>query len=156
MKARATGGFASESWDELPYGEIEGAPRISRVSAIESFRGDIEGRGTQELLVFYDGETSGSYIGMERIDGRLGGRSGSFVLRHSGTFADGEVDYDALGRIIEFQIKNGTQGLVPCGTTGESPTLTRAEHLRVVGIALEEAGARSPCWPAPAATTPAR
>jgi len=92
MKARATGGFASESWDELPYGETEGAPRISRVSAIESFRGDIEGRGTQELLVYYDDESSGSYVGMERVDGRLGGRSGSFVLRHSGTFSDGEVD----------------------------------------------------------------
>ena len=92
MKARATGGFASESWDELPYGEIEGAPRISRVSASESFRGDIEGRGTQELLVYYNDEMSGTYVGMERIDGRVAGRSGSFVLRHSGTFADGEVD----------------------------------------------------------------
>jgi len=92
MKAQATGDFASERWDELPYGEIEGAPRISRVSASESFRGDIEGRGIQELLVYYTGENSGSYVGAERVDGRVGGCPGTFVLRHSGTFADGEVD----------------------------------------------------------------
>src|ERR1017187_2791706 len=59
-------------------------------------------------------------------------------------FADGEVDYDALGRIIEFQIKNGTQGLVPCGTTGESPTLTYEEHDKVIEFTVERAAGRVP------------
>ncbi len=59
-------------------------------------------------------------------------------------FAGGEVDYDALGRIIEFQIKNGTQGLVPCGTTGESPTLTYEEHDRVIEFTVERAKGRVP------------
>ena len=47
-------------------------------------------------------------------------------------FRDGEVDCDALGRLIEFQIEGGTQGLVPCGTTGESPALSHTEHDKVI------------------------
>ncbi|MDP6045552.1 MAG: dihydrodipicolinate synthase family protein, partial [Phycisphaerae bacterium] len=46
-------------------------------------------------------------------------------------FADDQVDYNALARLIEYQIEGGTQGLVPCGTTGESPTLTHDEHAEV-------------------------
>lgn len=59
-------------------------------------------------------------------------------------FADGKVDYDALGRLIEFQIAGGTQGLVPCGTTGESPTLDYAEHDQVIEFTVERAGGRVP------------
>lgn len=59
-------------------------------------------------------------------------------------FADGQVDWDALGRLIDFQIDNGTQGLVPCGTTGESPTLTNAEHDKVIEYTVERARGRVP------------
>jgi len=59
-------------------------------------------------------------------------------------FADGEVDYDALGRLIEFQIDGGTQGLVPCGTTGESPTLSHEEQDRVIAFTVEKAAGRVP------------
>jgi 4-hydroxy-tetrahydrodipicolinate synthase len=59
-------------------------------------------------------------------------------------FADGEVDYDALGRLAEFQIEGGTQALVPCGTTGESPTLSHAEHDRVIEFVVERAAGRVP------------
>ncbi len=59
-------------------------------------------------------------------------------------FADGKVDYDALGRLIEFQITGGTQGLVPCGTTGESPTLDYTEHDQVIAFTVEKAAGRVP------------
>jgi len=59
-------------------------------------------------------------------------------------FADGEVDYDALGRLIDFQIEGGTQGLVPCGTTGESPTLSHKEHEKVIEFTIERAAGRVP------------
>jgi len=52
---------------------------------------------------------------------------------------DQSLDEEALRRLIRRQIAAGINFLVPCGTTGESPTLTRAEHLRVVEIAVEEA-----------------
>ena len=59
-------------------------------------------------------------------------------------FAEGEVDYDALGRLIDFQIEGGIQGLVPCGTTGESPTLSHDEHDRLVEFTVERATGRVP------------
>jgi 4-hydroxy-tetrahydrodipicolinate synthase len=57
---------------------------------------------------------------------------------------DGSLDEPALRRLVRRQIENGIDFLVPCGTTGESPTLARAEHLRVVEITLEEAKGKVP------------
>ena len=51
-------------------------------------------------------------------------------------FRDGQIDEDALNTLVERQIEAGTHGLVPCGTTGESPTLSTDEHLRVVEICM--------------------
>ncbi|MGO9544681.1 MAG: 4-hydroxy-tetrahydrodipicolinate synthase [Rhodomicrobium sp.] len=59
-------------------------------------------------------------------------------------FEDGEVDYDAFCRLVEFQIEAGTHGLVPVGTTGESPTLSHEEHQRVVETCIAAAKGRVP------------
>ena len=59
-------------------------------------------------------------------------------------FSGGAVDWDAFGRLIDFQIDGGTQGLVPCGTTGESPTLSHAEHDQVIEFTVEQAAGRVP------------
>ncbi|HZX36401.1 MAG TPA: 4-hydroxy-tetrahydrodipicolinate synthase [Thermodesulfobacteriota bacterium] len=59
-------------------------------------------------------------------------------------FKDGKVDEKSLGNLIEFQIKNGINGLVPCGTTGESATLSYEEHNRVIDITVETAAKRVP------------
>ena len=47
-------------------------------------------------------------------------------------FIDDEVDYDSLVKILNFSIDNGSNGLVPCGTTGESPTLSHEEHKKII------------------------
>src|SRR5258708_13647392 len=57
---------------------------------------------------------------------------------------DLSLDEAAMRRLVKRQIDGGIDFLVPCGTTGESPTLTRAEHLRVVEITLEEAKGKVP------------
>ena len=57
---------------------------------------------------------------------------------------DQSLDEATLRRLVRRQIAAGVNFLVPCGTTGESPTLTRAEHLRMVGITLEEARGKVP------------
>ncbi len=57
---------------------------------------------------------------------------------------DLSLDQAALRRLLRRQIDAGINFLVPCGTTGENPTLTREEHLRVVQITLEEAQGRTP------------
>ena len=55
---------------------------------------------------------------------------------------DGSLDDTALERLVDFQIEHGTNFLVPCGTTGENPALTEAEHRRVVEIAIRRANGR--------------
>ena len=57
---------------------------------------------------------------------------------------DFSLDEAALRKLVQRQIRGGVDFLVPCGTTGESPTLTRREHLRVVEITLEESAGRVP------------
>ncbi len=59
-------------------------------------------------------------------------------------FRDGRVDEDAFRRLIDWQIGQGVQGIVPCGTTGESATLSHGEHNRVIDIAVDEARGRVP------------
>ena len=59
-------------------------------------------------------------------------------------FKDGALDEARLKELVEFQIKNGTTGIVPCGTTGESPTLSIAEHQRVIEICIKAARKRVP------------
>jgi len=59
-------------------------------------------------------------------------------------FKNGKVDEKKLKELVDFQIKNGTSGIVPCGTTGESPTLTNEEHDRVIEICIDAAGKRVP------------
>jgi 4-hydroxy-tetrahydrodipicolinate synthase len=57
---------------------------------------------------------------------------------------DLSLDEDTLRRLLRRQIESGIDFLVPCGTTGESPTLTRAEHVRIVAITVEEAKGKVP------------
>ncbi|MFQ5899952.1 MAG: 4-hydroxy-tetrahydrodipicolinate synthase [Thermodesulfobacteriota bacterium] len=59
-------------------------------------------------------------------------------------FRNGSIDESALRQLIDFQIENGTDAIVPCGTTGESATLSYEEHERVVEITIEAVGGRVP------------
>jgi 4-hydroxy-tetrahydrodipicolinate synthase len=68
---------------------------------------------------------------------------GSFVALIT-PFKDGVVDAAAYRDLVDWQIAEGTQGLVPCGTTGESPTLSHEEHRRVTEICIEVADGRVP------------
>jgi len=68
---------------------------------------------------------------------------GSFVALIT-PFQDGIVDEKAFQSFVDWQVKQGTDGLVPCGTTGESPTLTHGEHHRVTELCIEVADGRVP------------
>lgn len=59
-------------------------------------------------------------------------------------FRDGSIDERAFRQLVDWQIESGSSGLVPCGTTGESATMTIAEHNRVVSICVEQAAGRVP------------
>lgn len=57
---------------------------------------------------------------------------------------DGTVDVEALRRLVQFQLREGIDFLVPCGTTGETPTLEKEEYLGVIRVVAEEAGGKVP------------
>lgn len=59
-------------------------------------------------------------------------------------FKDGQVDFATLEKLVEFQIENGTDGIVPVGTTGESPTLSHDEHKKVVEVVVKAVNGRVP------------
>jgi 4-hydroxy-tetrahydrodipicolinate synthase len=59
-------------------------------------------------------------------------------------FTGGEVDEDAFEALVEWQVAEGSHGVVPCGTTGESPTLSHEEHSRVIALCVKRARGRVP------------
>ncbi|MBI4627259.1 MAG: dihydrodipicolinate synthase family protein, partial [Candidatus Rokubacteria bacterium] len=60
---------------------------------------------------------------------------GSFVAMVT-PFKNGTVDETKVRELVEFHVAHGTDGLIPCGTTGESPTLSHDEHKRVVEVVI--------------------
>lgn len=86
---QATGTYAPLSWDERPYAELDGAFKLAHARVTNVYRGELEGEGTSEVLMYYTSGSSAAYHGYERVHGRLGGRSGSFVLESVGTFEAG-------------------------------------------------------------------
>src|SRR5256884_4863142 len=58
-------------------------------------------------------------------------------------FKNGAVDYDALGKLVDWHVEQGADGLAPVGTTGESPTLDHEEHERVIAAVVERARGRT-------------
>src|SRR4028119_44160 len=85
MPTRATGTFEIDSWDEKPYDEREGT-KLARVRVAKTFRGDVEGVSTTDLLLAYGAEEgSAAYVGFERVVGSIHGRAGSLVLHHTAT-----------------------------------------------------------------------
>jgi len=88
---QATGTLMTNSWQEEPFAETDGAPRLSHDRVAHAFTGDIEGEGIWQNLNAYRDDGSAVFTGYERVVGRLAGRSGSFVLEVSGIYENGEA-----------------------------------------------------------------
>ena len=81
--------FKIISWDEEPFDEPEDGPKLTRAHIRKSFHGDLSGTGNlMYVMTYLDGGVA-SFTGFEKVVGTLSGRTGSFVLRHTGFF-DGE------------------------------------------------------------------
>ena len=89
MKRVANARFAIKNWDEKPYSEGPDLPKLTRAAVTKTFTGDIEGEGHVEYLMMYAGDGSASFVGLERVVGRLAGKTGSFVLQRTGVFESG-------------------------------------------------------------------
>src|SRR5499427_4202643 len=83
-------------------------------------------------------------------NGFRGRKLGNMTLRGCGTALvtpfrqDGSIDEPSLRNLVAWQVESGIDFLVPCGTTGETPTLSRDEQLQVVDVTVEVAGGRVP------------
>jgi hypothetical protein len=89
MKKSANARFAIKSWDEKPYSEGDGLPKLTRASVIKTFTGEIEAEGKVEYLMMYRSDGSATFAGLERVTGRIGDKTGTFVLQRSGVFEGG-------------------------------------------------------------------
>ena len=114
--------FAITSWDEKPWDEGEDRPKLTRASVARTYTGDIEGTGRVEYLMMYRPDGSATFVGLERVAGRIGGRSGSFVLQRTGVFEGGQA--------------KETYSVVAGSATGELQAL-RGDGSSAVGHGLE-------------------
>src|SRR5205814_6040484 len=89
MESVANSRFAIKGWDEKPYSEGKDLPKLTRAAVTKTFTGDIAGEGHVEYLMMYRGDGSATFVGLERIVGRVAGKAGSFVLQRTGVFEDG-------------------------------------------------------------------
>ena len=91
MKKSADARFAITSWDEKPYSEGEGLPKLTRATVKKTLTGDIEGEGHVEYLMMYRADGSATFVGLERVTATIEGNAGTFVLQRSGVFENGQA-----------------------------------------------------------------
>jgi hypothetical protein len=109
MTQHAKATFEVKSWNEEPYNDLGGGMKLTRAKVTKSFRGDVEGEGAVEYLMFYRSDGTADFIGFERVIGRLGDRKGGFVLQHSGTYEGGVAKTAWL--VVSGSGTDGLQGL---------------------------------------------
>src|SRR5262245_8410879 len=90
MPTHATAEFEVKSWDESPARDGNGGSKVTQASVTMAFTGDLEGEGAVEWLMGYGDDGTAAFVGLERVVGKVGDRSGTFVLQHTGTF-DGKL-----------------------------------------------------------------
>ncbi len=91
MSETATVTFRMKSWDEQSFQEGGDGSKLTRVSAIKSYEGDLQGQGKLEMVMAYRRDGTAVFTGFEYVDGSILGRAGTFVLRSEGTFEGGIV-----------------------------------------------------------------
>jgi hypothetical protein len=115
MKQTANAHFAITSWDERPYSEGSDLPKLTRASVVKTLTGDIEGEGRVEYLMMYRADGTATFVGLERVTGRIGDRAGSFVLERSGVFEDGQAKESYA--VVPGSATGNLRGLVGDGST---------------------------------------
>lgn len=94
MSIHASATADVSSWEEHNYDETEGQPRLASTVVGNTYRGDLTGNGSARSLMIYTSDESAEFTGLERIVGRIGARSGSFVVRTGGIFEDNTATYE--------------------------------------------------------------
>jgi hypothetical protein len=101
-----TEGFTEEVYDPTPV-------KLARSHVTTSFEGEIQGNGVAEYLMAYCQERSGSFVGLERVTGRIGDRAGAFVVQHSGSFQAEKIESNWA--VVAGSATGGLRGLTGTG-----------------------------------------
>ena len=101
--------FEIANWDETPFDDGVGVSKLTEALVGKKYSGDIDGTSTTKWLMAYAPDKTATYVGIERIKGTVGGKRGSLVLLHDGTFADGAAT-------ATLRVVSGTDELA--GATG--------------------------------------
>lgn len=112
MTSEITATFEIKAWDEQPFDEAVGVAKLTRASVAKEYAGDVDGTSATEWLVAYHPDKSAVFVGVERIRGTIGGRKGSLVLQHVGTFEDGAAK-------AKLSVVSGTDELKGATGSGE-------------------------------------
>jgi hypothetical protein len=130
-KVRATGTAESKSWEQRPYAAAEQAPELTAASGVDVYHGDIEGEGHWRGLTIAGPDGNGDLVSLQRMICVVGGRSGTFVLRISGTFngSGSRANWEVVpgSGTDELRDISGTGGFE---SSGETTTYTLDYTLR--------------------------
>ncbi len=114
MGTKVTARFDITGWDEQPFDTEPDAGKLTRADVTRTFEGDIVGDATVTYLMAYAEDGTATFVGLERLRGRIAGRSGSLVLEHTGTFRDGAAR--ATVRVVPA---SGTEDLAEVSGSGD-------------------------------------
>lgn len=115
MRTTANARFAIKRWDEKPFSEGPDLPKMTRATVTKTFTGDIDAEGQVEYVMMYRADGTATFVGLERISGRIGDKSGSFVLQRSGVFEGGQAK-EAFS-VVPGSATGDLRGLVGDGAT---------------------------------------
>jgi hypothetical protein len=90
-RTHATGRIEVKSFEPAPYDEPSEGPQLAEIHVRETFTGDIDGEGVVRFLQAVRADGSASFVGIERVDGTIGGRRGTFLLQDAGTLEGSTV-----------------------------------------------------------------
>jgi Protein of unknown function (DUF3224) len=93
-KTHATGRIDVKTYEPRPYEQVDDGPNLVEIHVSETFSGDIEAEGVVRFLQAVRQDGSASFVGIERVTGRVGDRSGSFLLQDAGTLEENTVEGD--------------------------------------------------------------
>jgi hypothetical protein len=106
--------FTVDDWNERPVLEADGTSKVTQATVAKTYTGGVEGSSTTEWLMAYADDGTASFVGLERITGRVGEDDGSVVLRHVGSFVDGAAVAE-----LEVVAGSGTGGLTGARGDGD-------------------------------------
>lgn len=121
---KAQGSFELASWNEDTYEEMDAGAKLTRASVTQTFTGDIEGDGSVEWLMAYRPDGQAHFVGLQRVQGSVGGHKGSFVLETTGDFDGKAATWTAT--VVPGSGSGELEGLAGQGSFGaqHGPTAT--------------------------------